>query len=127
MYVEIDLGRGVSARRILWGSDGSLAPDGSLRWQVLGELPEHPRNLRDIVHFEEQFSLRPLRYLRMRYPNRQCCITGTTAEFQVFGEGYPAGAVMQSPNKATGGCGRCQRRSRQRSERCVAAGRPGLN
>ena len=82
---------------ILWGSDGSLAPDGSLRWQVLGELPEHPRNLRDIVHFEEQFSLRPLRYLRMRYPNRQCCITGTTAEFQVFGEGYPAGVVMQSP------------------------------
>ena len=82
---------------ILWGSDGSLAPDGSLRWQVLGELPEHPRNLRDIVHFEEQFSLRPLRYLRMRYPNRQCCITGTTAEFQVFGEGYPAGTIMQSP------------------------------
>ena len=82
---------------IIWGSDGSLAPDGSLRWQVLGELPEHPRNLRDIVHFEEQFSLRPLRYLRMRYPNRQCCITGTTAEFQVFGEGYPAGTIMQSP------------------------------
>ncbi len=82
---------------ILWGSDGSLAPDGSLRWQVLGELPEHPRNLRDIVHFEEQFSLRPLRYLRMRYPNRQCCITGTTAEFQIFGEGYPAGAILQSP------------------------------
>ncbi len=82
---------------IIWGSDGSLAPDGSLRWQVLGELPEHPRNLRDIVHFEEQFSLRPMRYLRMRYPNRQCCITGTTAEFQVFGEGYPAGTIMQSP------------------------------
>lgn len=82
---------------ILWGSDGSLAPDGSLRWQILGELPEHPRNLRDIVHFEEQFSLRPLRYLRMRYPNRQCCITGTTAEFQVFGEGYPASTIMQSP------------------------------
>ncbi|MYK39460.1 MAG: hypothetical protein F4049_04495, partial [Gemmatimonadetes bacterium] len=40
---------------------------------------------------------RPLRYLRMRYPNRQCCITGTTAEFQVFGEGYPAGTIMQSP------------------------------
>ena len=33
----------------------------------------------------------------MRYPNRQCCITGTTAEFQVFGEGYPAGTIMQSP------------------------------
>ena len=33
----------------------------------------------------------------MRYPNWQCCITGTTAEFQIFGEGYPAGTVMQSP------------------------------
>jgi len=82
---------------ILWGSDGSLAPDGSLRWQVLGELPEDPRNLRDIVHFEEQFSLRPLRYFRLRYPNRQCCITGTTAEFQIFGAGFPAVVQIQSP------------------------------
>ena len=37
------------------GSDGSLAPDGSLRWISLGELPESPRNHRDIVHFEERF------------------------------------------------------------------------
>ena len=37
------------------GSDGSLAPDGSLRWVSLGDLPESLRNRRDIVHFEERF------------------------------------------------------------------------
>lgn len=81
----------------LWASDGSLAPDGSLRWDLVGELPEHPRNWRDIVHFEERFPLQPLRYFRLRFGTRTCCLSGTTAEVQVFGRGFPARTRIVSP------------------------------
>ena len=87
----------------LWGSDGSLAPDGSLRWAPLGELPADPRNWRDIVHFEERFALQRIRHLRLRFGNDGCCLSGTTAEFQVFGEGYPAQLLALSPVYDLGG------------------------
>jgi len=87
----------------LFGSDGSRAPDGSLRWTLLGELLSDPRNLQGIIHFEERFPLQQLRYLRLYFPmtdERQWSFNGrigTTAEFQIFGEGYPAEAVALSP------------------------------
>jgi hypothetical protein len=81
----------------LWASDGSLAPDGSLRWDLVGELPENPRNWRDIVHFEERFDVQPLRYFRLRFGTRTCCLSGTTAEIQVFGQGFPARTRILSP------------------------------
>ena len=83
-------------------SDGSKAPDGSLNWELTGELPSHPRNLVDIRHFQELFSLRKVRHVRLIFPMSEGFEAfngriGTTAEWQVFGEGYPAEVLMRSP------------------------------
>lgn len=104
----VDLVRSrVGAFNFLWyqlsGSDGSRAPDGSLRWVQLGELLSDPKNLQGMIHFDEQFSLQKLRYLRLFFPmtdENQVAFNGrigTTAEFQIFGEGYPAEVVALSP------------------------------
>ena len=85
------------------GSDGSLAPDGSLRWISLGDLPESPRNRRDIVHFEERFPSTKLRYIRLLFGMTSGALSGTTAEFQVFGEGFPAALTALSPIFDLGG------------------------
>ena len=84
------------------GSDGSRAPDGSLRWETLGELPSSQRNLQGIVHFEELFPLRKTRYVRLFFPMSDGFEAfngriGTTAEFQIFGEGYPSEVIATSP------------------------------
>lgn len=103
----------VGAFNFLWyhlfGSDGSRAPDGSLRWVQLGELLSDPKNLQQVIHFDEQFPLQRLRYLRLLFPmtdDSQVAFNGrigTTAEFQIFGEGYPAEAVALSPIYDLGG------------------------
>lgn len=79
------------------GSDGSLAPDGTLRWTPLGDLPESQRNQRDIVHFEEGFDLQKIRYLRLLFGMTSAALSGVTAEMQVFGQGYAAEVVLRSP------------------------------
>lgn len=89
-------------------SDGSLAPDGSLKWELLGELPADPRNLRQVVHFQELFTLRKARHVRLVFPMSDGLQAfngriGTTAEWQVFGEGYPAEVVARSPLYDLGG------------------------
>ncbi|MFT5089309.1 MAG: hypothetical protein ACI8PG_003678 [Planctomycetota bacterium] len=83
-------------------SDGSRSVDGSLRWDLMGELPSDPRNLQGIVHFEENFPLRKVRHVRLFFPMSDGVQAfngriGTTAEFQVFGLGHPAEAVATSP------------------------------
>ncbi len=83
-------------------SDGSRAPDGSLSWELLGELPSSRRNLQGIVHFEERFPLRKVRHGRLVFPMTEGLQAfdgriGTTAEWQFFGAGYPAGVVVRSP------------------------------
>ena len=104
----VDLVRSrVGAFNFLWyqlsGSDGSRAPDGSLRWTQLGELLPDPKNLQGVRHFDEQFPLQKVRYLRLFFPmtdEEQVAFNGrigTTAEFQIFGEGYPAETVALSP------------------------------
>lgn len=83
-------------------SDGSRSVDGSLRWDLMGELPSDPRNLQGIVHFEENFPLRKVRHVRLFFPMSDGIQAfngriGTTAEWQVFGVGHPAEAVATSP------------------------------
>ena len=98
-------GRG-GGRNFLWyklsGSDGSRAPNGTLKWTTLGERPPDIRNFRGIFHFEERFPLQRLRHFRLLFPltlegQQVSGDVGTTAEFQVFGEGYPAEVILESP------------------------------
>ena len=49
-------------------SDGTRAVDGSLRWELMAELPANPNNLQGIVHFEENFPLKKVRFLRLFFP-----------------------------------------------------------
>jgi len=87
----------------LRGSDGSLAPDGnSLLWTVIGELPPDQKNLKEVVRFQEQFELQKLRFFELIFPmsNQLAEVNGrigTTAELQIFGEGYTAEIVAFSP------------------------------
>jgi len=83
-------------------SDGTRAVDGSLRWELMAELPANPNNLQGIVHFEENFPLKKVRFLRLFFPMSDGIMAfngriGTTAEWQVFGRGHPAKATTQSP------------------------------
>ena len=98
-------GRG-GGRNFLWyklsGSDGSLAPNGTLKWTTLGERPPDIKNFLGTFHFEERFPLQRLRHFRLLFPltlNGQQVSgdVGTTAEFQTFGEGFPAEVILQSP------------------------------
>mgnify|MGYP001284254164 FL=1 len=83
-------------------SDGARAVDGSLQWELMAELPANPNNLQGIVHFEENFPLKKVRFLRLFFPMSDGIMAfngriGTTAEWQVFGRGHPAKATTQSP------------------------------
>ena len=85
-----------------FASDGSKAPDGSLSWELLGELPSDRRNLIEVRHFQERFPLRKVRHVRLIFPMSEGFEAfngriGTTAEWQVFGEGYPAEVMARSP------------------------------
>ena len=93
-------------------SDGSLAPDGTLEWQVLASLPGDQRNLLDVRDFAHHFDPIAIRYLRLLYPTSiggaiiGGGIDGTSlrldglgyvGEFQLFGTGYPERVGLRSP------------------------------
>ena len=97
-------------------SDGSLAPDGSLAWQIFAENPIDQRNLFDFRNFRHDVAPVAARYLRLFYPTSQggniiggglsgndisstnrLDGLGLVSEFQVYGEGHPARAVLRSP------------------------------
>ena len=85
-----------------FASDGSRAPDGSLNWELMGELPSDRRNLTQVRHFEERFPLRRVRHVRLVFPMSEGFEAfngriGTTAEWQGFGEGHPAEVRATSP------------------------------
>jgi len=98
-------------------SDGSLSPDGTLKWQkhYTGTFPYSERARIPLV--DHYFELRPVRYLRVfwRYWDSVCgresdlwdpwpCnARGRISEIQVFGEGYPREAQLVSPILDLGG------------------------
>ena len=92
-------------------SDGTLSPDGTLRWNkhFSGTFPYSQRaNIPFVDHY---FDLRPVRYVRVfwRYWDSVCgrlsglwdpwpCnARGKLSELQVFGEGYPREVHLVSP------------------------------
>lgn len=91
----------------LYGSDGMLAPEGSQRWTLLAELPGDLKNL-EILNFDVRFPLQKLRFFRLVFPLSDGLsglegTVGATAEFQIFGEGFPAEFVIRSPVYDLGG------------------------
>ena len=91
-------------------SDGSLAPDGSLRWTKhfsgWGGRLNRVQGLAD-----HRFTSLPVRFVRIRWKTwdancgdefgsetaRGCGATGTTSELQVFGRGVPVQVDLRSP------------------------------
>ena len=98
-------------------SDGSLSPDGTLRWSkhYSGTFPYSERA--NIPLVDHHFTLSPVRYLRVfwRYWDSVCgresglwdpwpCnARGRMSEIQVFGEGYPRELPLVSPLLDLGG------------------------
>ena len=90
-------------------SDGSLAPDGSLRWEEVAFLPTAPENPVEKRNFDHAFPLRKIRYLQHYYPSTEggtieragthsnYATFGFVSEYQMYGEGYPAEVSMTSP------------------------------
>ena len=89
-------------------SDGSLAPDGSLRWRELAFAPADPENLFDIRNFDHSFPLQKVRFIQHFFSSSVASGTarGThgyirnfavTSEYQMYGEGFPAEVEMTSP------------------------------
>ena len=98
-------------------SDGSLSPDGTLRWNkhFSGTFPYSERA--NIPLVDHHFALSPVRYIRVfwRYWDAVCgresglwdpwpCnARGRMSEIQVFGEGYPQQVPLVSPILDLGG------------------------
>lgn len=94
-------------------SDGSIAPDGSLAWNELVSVPSDQKNLLENRNFNHEFASTAARYIRLFYPtsegggniiggglsssNARLDGLGLVSEFQVYGEGYPARVVLNSP------------------------------
>ncbi len=90
-------------------SDGSLAPDGSLRWEEVAFLPTAPENPVVKRNFDHAFPLRKIRYLQHYYPSTEggtieragthsnYATFGFVSEYQMYGEGFPAEVNMTSP------------------------------
>ncbi len=84
-------------------SDGSLAPDGSLRWEEVVSQPYSNENLNQTRRFDHVFPLRKIRYVRHFFPSSQGGQRapgqrfGLISEFQIYGEGTPAEVWMTSP------------------------------
>jgi len=84
-------------------SDGSLASDGSLRWEEVVFQPDLPENTTVTRRFDHTFDLRKIRYLRHFFPSSDGGQRagyerfGLISEYQVYGDGFPAEARLLSP------------------------------
>ena len=90
-------------------SDGSLAPDGTLLWTEVANLPRLPENPLDVRNFEHAFPLQKIRYVQHLYPSSEGGSNreggshsnfqgfGLISEYQLYGEGFPAEVLLTSP------------------------------
>ena len=89
-------------------SDGSLAPDGTLRWNEIAFVPADQKNLFDVRNFDHSFPIQKIRYIQHFFSssiagNERSGTHGyirnfaVTSEYQMYGEGFPAEVEMTSP------------------------------
>ena len=82
------------------GSDGSVAPDGSLIWQKYysGTASEHVKKVTGAATHE--FGLVPTRFIRVLWKSwdasNRWAFRGFAEELQVFGEGFPQNLAFRS-------------------------------
>ncbi len=92
----------------LLASDGSIAPNGSLRFHEIAFVDDNPQNETAIRNFDHHFDLQKIRYIKQFFPSSRHGgqRTGThgsyrlfalISEFQIFGHGFPAELQMVSP------------------------------
>lgn len=92
----------------LLGSDGSIAPDGTLRFDELAFVDDSPLNETVIRNFDHEFDLQKIRYIKHFFPSTRnggdrAGTHGTyrsfalISEFQIYGQGFPAELQMTSP------------------------------
>ncbi len=77
-------------------SDGSRAPDGSLKWQ---QVVSREQSLTKVVGEGNDFDLLKARFFRMRYTPHLTTFPanlGVIAELQLYGQGYQPEVVLQS-------------------------------
>lgn len=91
-------------------SDGSLSPDGSLRWQEVAFRPSSPENATEKRNFDHEFPLQKIRYLQHYFPSTEggtihqdggthspYATFGYVSEYQIYGDGYPSELYLKSP------------------------------
>jgi hypothetical protein len=89
-------------------SDGSRAPDGTLRWHEIAFLPNLPENQIEARDFDHTFPLQKIRYIQHYYPSTAeggersgthglYRNFGLISEYQMYGDGYPAELRLRSP------------------------------
>ena len=92
------------------GSDGSLAPDGTLRWTEIAFQPRLPENTIGIRNFDHEFPVQKIRYLKHFFPSTEGGQSrdaedtsgefnefGVVSEYQIYGQGFPAEITLTSP------------------------------
>ena len=95
-------------------SDGSLAPDGTLRWNEIAFVPANYKNLFDVRNFDHSFPMQKIRYIQHFFSssiasNDRSSTHGyirnfaVTSEYQMYGEGFPAEVRLVSPTLPLGG------------------------
>ncbi|MEE3259297.1 MAG: FlgD immunoglobulin-like domain containing protein [Candidatus Latescibacterota bacterium] len=92
----------------LLASDGSIAPDGTLRFHEIAFVDDSPLNETQIRNFDHEFDLQKIRYIKQFFPSSRHGgeRSGThgnyrsfalISEFQIFGQGFPAELRLTSP------------------------------
>ena len=92
----------------LLGSDGSIAPDGTLNFHEIAFVDDSPLNETDIRNFDHQFELQKIRYIKQYFPSSRhggersgthgnYRLFALISEFQIYGEGFPAELPLTSP------------------------------
>jgi hypothetical protein len=84
-------------------SDGSLAPDGTLKWR---QVVDRDQSIIKVVGEGNDFELLKARFFRMRYTPRLSTFPatlGVIAELQLYGQGYQPEVVLESDLIRLGG------------------------